>query len=66
MFDAAPPSAAAGTTYVEVGLATGSVFAVRDRGQLAVATTGPEPAAALVLHDLRALLRRTGRRTDDA
>ena len=58
LFDAAPPSAAAGVAYVEIDLAIGSVFAVRDRGQVAVATTGPEPAAALVLHDLRALLQR--------
>ena len=60
LFDAAPPSAAAGVAYVEIDLALGSVFAVRDRdrGQVAVATTGPEPAAALVLHDLRALLQR--------
>ena len=49
--------APAGTTYVEVGLATGSVFAVRDGGRSAVATTSSEPASALVLHDLRTLLR---------
>ena len=49
--------APAGTTYVEVGLATGSVFAVQDGGRSAVATTSPEPASALVLHDLRTLLR---------
>jgi predicted regulator of Ras-like GTPase activity (Roadblock/LC7/MglB family) len=66
LFDAAPPSAAAGVAYVEIGLALGSVFAVRDRGHVAVATTGPEPASALVLHDLRALLRRTVAETDGA
>ena len=59
LFDAAPPSVAAGVAYVEIDLPFGSVFAVRDHGQVAVATTGPEPAAALVLHDLRALLQRT-------
>ena len=57
LFDAAPPSAA-GVAYVEIDLPLGSVFAVRNHGQVAVATTGPEPAAALVLHDLRALLQR--------
>ena len=62
LFDAAPPSAA----YVGIDLALGSVFAVRDRGHVAVATTGPEPASALVLHDLRVLLRRIVAEPDGA
>jgi predicted regulator of Ras-like GTPase activity (Roadblock/LC7/MglB family) len=66
LFDAAPPSAAAGVAYVEIDLPLGSVFAVRELGQVAVATTGPEPAAALVLHDLRALLQRTVAGAPDA
>ncbi len=59
-------AAPAGVTYVEVGLATGSVFAVRDGGRSAVATTSPEPASALVLHDLRTLLRHAGAESADA
>jgi hypothetical protein len=55
-----------GVTNVEVALATGSVFVVRDGGRSAVATTGLEPASALVLHDLRTLLRRAGKETDGA
>ena len=50
-------SAPADAVQVEVDLVGGSVFAVRDGGRSAVATTGPEPASALVLHDLRTLLR---------
>lgn len=41
---------------VVVELAAGAVFVVRAGGHVAVATTGPEPAAALVVHDLRACL----------
>jgi hypothetical protein len=48
--------------YVEVGLEAGSVFVVAHGGLTAVATTGPEPASALVLHDLRACLDRTSGR----
>jgi predicted regulator of Ras-like GTPase activity (Roadblock/LC7/MglB family) len=66
LFDAAPPSAVAGVAYVEIDLALGSVLAVRNREHVAVATTCPEPASALVLHDLRALLRRTVAETPDA
>ena len=56
-FDSAP-TASAEIAHVEVRLAAGSVFAVRDGGRVAVATTRPEPASALVLHDLRMLLQR--------
>lgn len=55
LFGTAPAEAA----YIEVSLAAGSVFAVRDNGRVAVATTKPEPASALVLHDLRTLLQGT-------
>jgi hypothetical protein len=41
---------------VVVELASGAVFVVGGRGHVAVATTGPEPAVALVVHDLRACL----------
>jgi predicted regulator of Ras-like GTPase activity (Roadblock/LC7/MglB family) len=41
---------------VEIRLPSGSVFVVRSGRLVAVATTSPEPAAALVVHDLRACL----------
>ncbi len=71
---AAPNNAARGNAvrgnaavaYVEVGLPTGSVFAVREGMQTVIATTGPEPASALVLHDLRTLFRSTGADAPDA
>lgn len=53
-------SSALEISRVEVALATGSVFVVREGGRTAVATTGPEPTAALVTYDLRAALRRLG------
>jgi len=56
LFDSAPTRHAR-VAQVEVGLAAGSLFAVRDGERVAVATTSAEPPAALVLHDLRALLR---------
>jgi len=57
LLDAAPRRPAA-TRSVEVGLDVGSVFVVTDGSRTAVATTGPEPTSALVLHDLRACLQR--------
>lgn len=45
-------------TRVEVALAAGSVFVVREGGRTAVATTVPEPTAGLVVYDLRTALRR--------
>lgn len=45
---------------VEVALAGGSVFAVRESGRTIVATTVPEPTSGLVLYDLRTALRRLG------
>lgn len=53
-------------TRIEVALATGSVFVVREGGRTAVATTGPEPTAALVTYDLRAALRRLGEQAPPA
>ena len=41
---------------VEVALPSGSVFVLRSGPLMAVATTGAEPVAALVRHDLRACL----------
>jgi hypothetical protein len=48
------PDRAVDRVVVQVG--AGAVFVVRDGARVAVATTGPEPAAALVVHDLRACL----------
>src|SRR5205814_7719810 len=39
----------------------GCVFIVADGGQLAVATTGPDPTVGLVFYDLKTLLRQLGR-----
>jgi hypothetical protein len=60
LLDAAAGTAAAGAAveHVDVSLPAGSVIALRDEGRVAVATTGPKPATALVLHDLRTCLRR--------
>jgi hypothetical protein len=43
---------------VEVVLAEGGVFAVRDGERVAVAATVPSPTPGLVLYDLRTCLRR--------
>lgn len=43
---------------VEVALEGGSVIVVREGGRTAVATTVPDPTAALVVYDLRTALRR--------
>ncbi len=43
---------------IEVHLASGAVLVVRAQGHTVVATTSPEPPAALVVHDLRACLDR--------
>ncbi len=45
---------------VEIGLSGRSVFVVRAGDHVAVATTRPEPPAALVVHDLRTSLARLG------
>jgi predicted regulator of Ras-like GTPase activity (Roadblock/LC7/MglB family) len=47
---------------IEIALAAGSVFAVRDDGRTIVATAAPESPAGLVLYDLRTVLRRLGER----
>jgi hypothetical protein len=43
----------------------GSLFLVREGNRTAVAATGPDPVAGLVYHDLRATLRKLGRRTKE-
>jgi predicted regulator of Ras-like GTPase activity (Roadblock/LC7/MglB family) len=43
---------------VDVELATGSVFVVREGGRSIVATTGPQPTTGLVVYDLRTCLDR--------
>ena len=43
----------------------GSVFVVRDGDRAAVAATSPAPVAGLVLHDLRAVLRKTRTRSSE-
>ena len=48
---------AAGARAVHVATAQGSVFAVDGGGRTIVATTGPDPNAPLVLHDLKRCLR---------
>ena len=45
---------------LEATTAEGVVFVVREGERAVVATTGEEPVAGLVYHDLRALLRKTG------
>lgn len=45
---------------VDVTLAAGSLFCLRENGRIIVATTGPEPMAGLVLYDLATVLRRIG------
>jgi predicted regulator of Ras-like GTPase activity (Roadblock/LC7/MglB family) len=43
----------------------GCLFVVREGARTAVAATGPDPVAGLVYHDLRATLRKLGRRTKE-
>ena len=43
--------------------ADGTVFALREGSAAIVASTGRDPVAGLVLHDLRTTLRKVGRRT---
>jgi phytoene dehydrogenase-like protein len=43
-------------TRVEVELAEGGVFVLREGGRTIAATTGPEPTAGLVVYDLRTCL----------
>jgi predicted regulator of Ras-like GTPase activity (Roadblock/LC7/MglB family) len=45
---------------IDVALPSGSVFVVREGSRTAVATTVPQPTAALVTYDLRTALRRLG------
>ena len=42
---------------LDVALAGGSVFVVRDEERLIAATTGPGPTAGLVFYDLKSALR---------
>ena len=44
---------------VEASFAAGSVFAARDGERLVAATTVPDPPSALVLYDLRTVLKTT-------
>ena len=43
---------------VDVELAEGSVFVVREGGRTIAATTGPQPTTGLVVYDLRTCLHR--------
>jgi hypothetical protein len=45
-------------TRVEVELAEGAVFVLREHGRTIAATTGTEPTAGLVVYDLRTCLQR--------
>ena len=44
-------------SQMQAATAEGSVFAVVDRDRVAVAVTGPDPTAGLILYDLKTLLR---------
>lgn len=44
-------------TRIEVELAEGAVFVLRESGRTIAARTGPEPASGLVVYDLRTCLR---------
>jgi hypothetical protein len=46
-------------TRVEAAFSGGSLFVVRDGERLVAATTVPDPPSALVLYDLRTLLKST-------
>jgi hypothetical protein len=46
-------------TRVEAAFAGGSLFVARDGERLVAATTVPDPPSALVLYDLRTLLKST-------
>jgi hypothetical protein len=46
-------------TRVEAAFAGGSLFVFRDGDRLVAATTVPDPPSALVLYDLRTLLKST-------
>ena len=48
---------------LEAVTADGSVFVVREGNRAVVAVTGRDAVAGLVYHDLRATLRKAGRRT---
>lgn len=52
-------------TRVEVALARGSVFAMREGGRTIVAGTVPEPTSGLVVYDLRTALRRLEEGTEE-
>ena len=49
-------------TRVEAVTQDGNVYLVVDATRAVVAATGRDPVAGLVYHDLRAVLRKTGRR----
>jgi len=49
-------SSADDVTRVEVELAAGAVFVIREGGRMIGATTGPRPTAGLVAYDLRTCL----------
>jgi Roadblock/LC7 domain len=44
-------------TRVEVELAEGAVFVLREGGRMIAATTGPSPTSGLVVYDLRTCLQ---------
>jgi hypothetical protein len=50
-------------TRLQAVTADGNVFVVREGTGTIVAATGPDPVAGLVYHDLRAAMRKPGRRT---
>jgi hypothetical protein len=50
-------------TRIQAVTAYGSVFVVREGAGTVVAATGRDPVAGLVYHDLRATLRKLGRKS---
>ena len=64
--DVAPDASPKRLTQLEVATPEGSVFVVRGERRLIAATTGPLPAAGLMLHDLRTALRKASEGEGDA
>jgi len=66
LWEAAGRRAAAGLEHVVVPLPGGAVAVVEAHGHRAVAVTGPDPAVALLLFDLRTCLGDAFATTEEA
>ena len=60
LFRAAEQRGGQELVQLDVALADGTVFVVRDADRLIAATTGPEPTVGLVFYDLKTCLRGFG------